>query len=158
MTPDTDNDRLGAGLEIVRQLYEEKLPFNRLLGLHVDSIGPEAVAVHIEMKPDLIGNYVHNTLHGGVISSVLDATGGMMASVGVVLRMPEATAEEIGLQLARVGTIDLRVDYLRPGRGSRFRASANTMRAGNKVAVTRMELINDDGVLIAVGTGTYLIG
>lgn len=32
------------------------------------------------------------------------------------------------------------------------------MRTGNKVAVTRMELNNDSGVLIAVGTGTYLVG
>jgi acyl-coenzyme A thioesterase PaaI-like protein len=32
------------------------------------------------------------------------------------------------------------------------------MRTGRKVAVTRMELHNDEGVLVAVGTGTYIVG
>ena len=57
-----------------------------------------------------------------------------------------------------MGTIDLRVDYLRPGRGTHFLAEARLLRAGNKVAVTRMELHNDKEELLAVGTGTYLCG
>jgi acyl-coenzyme A thioesterase PaaI-like protein len=32
------------------------------------------------------------------------------------------------------------------------------MRTGRKVAVTRMELHNDERVLVAVGTGTYIVG
>jgi acyl-coenzyme A thioesterase PaaI-like protein len=32
------------------------------------------------------------------------------------------------------------------------------MRTGKKVAVTRMELHNDEDLLIAVGTGTYIVG
>ncbi|HAV87176.1 MAG TPA: thioesterase family protein, partial [Pseudomonas sp.] len=59
---------------------------------------------------------------------------------------------------ARLGTIDLRIDYLRPGRGQRFSATATLLRSGNKVAVVRSELHNEAGVLIAVGTGTYLCG
>ena len=57
-----------------------------------------------------------------------------------------------------MGTIDLRVDYLRPGIGKHFIASSFILRAGNKVAVTRMELHNDNGEHIAVGTGAYLVG
>jgi uncharacterized protein (TIGR00369 family) len=60
--------------------------------------------------------------------------------------------------MSRVGTIDLRVDYLRPGRGDDFLATSEIMRSGNKVAVARMELYNNRDMLIAVGTGTYLIG
>jgi uncharacterized protein (TIGR00369 family) len=57
-----------------------------------------------------------------------------------------------------VGTIDLRIDYLRPGRGRTFTATGRVMRAGKRVAVTRMELHNAEAVLIAVGTGTYMVG
>jgi uncharacterized protein (TIGR00369 family) len=69
--------------------------------------------------------------------------------------MPE---KEVLAMFARVGTIDLRVDYLRPGRGRGFAASGRIMRAGRKVAVVRMEMHNDAQVLVAVGTGTYMIG
>ena len=52
----------------------------------------------------------------------------------------------------------MRVDYLRPGRGNRFQSSGTVMRTGNKVAVTRMELRNEENVMIAVGTGAYIVG
>ena len=52
----------------------------------------------------------------------------------------------------------MRVDYLRPGRGIAFNATAMLLRTGNKVAVVRSELHADDGTLIALGTGTYLCG
>lgn len=57
----------------------------------------------------------------------------------------------------RISTIDLRVDFLRPGLGSRFIVTANTLRRGNKVVVVRIELHNDPNDLIAVGTGSYLV-
>ena len=68
------------------------------------------------------------------------------------------SAEEIATRIARIGTIDLRVDYLRPGRGDFFRASSTIMRTGNKVAVTRMEIFNNKEIQIAVGNGTYIVG
>lgn len=151
----TDTD---TGVDYLRRLYAEHLPFNRLLGLSIGDIATDKVTVHFAARPELIGNPVHRTLHGGVISSVLDATGGLMASVGVVDRMPGEPAEAVAERLAGVGTIDLRVDYLRPGRGSRFIATGSIMRAGNKVTVARMALHNDADVLIAVGTGTYMVG
>ncbi|MCP4614563.1 MAG: thioesterase family protein, partial [Planctomycetes bacterium] len=53
---------------------------------------------------------------------------------------------------------DMRVDYLRPPKGNEFIGTASILRRGNKVAVTRMELHNDEDKLIAVGTGTYTVG
>lgn len=145
-------------LGIVHDIYEEKIPFNRVLGMKVASLAPEKVSVRFDMKPDLIGNFVQKTLHGGVISAVLDATGGMTASVGILEKLSGRPLEEVAERFTRIGTIDLRVDYLRPGRGDYFIASGTAMRTGNKVAVIRMELHNDDGLQIAVGTGTYLVG
>ena len=56
------------------------------------------------------------------------------------------------------GTIDLNVDYLRPGKGKHFIAYGNILRVGNKVGVVHTELRNEKDKLIATGTGTYLIG
>ena len=145
-------------LQALKEIHEKKIPFNRIFGLTVDSLKPGSVAVRFEMKKELIGNYVHGILHGGVISSVLDAAGGLAAASSIMDKMKDKPSEEIAKRIMKTGTIDLRVDYLRPGRGKFFRATSSIMRAGNRVAVTRMELHNDKDLLIAVGTGTYIVG
>jgi len=144
--------------QILCELYERKIPFNKVLGLQIESLKMDDVRVKLEMKDAFIGNYVHGILHGGVISAVLDTTGGLTASLGVLQKMVGQTAEEIGKRLTKIGTIDLRIDYLRPGKGKYFVATGSIMRAGRRVSVTRMELYNDEKVLIAVGTGTYIVG
>jgi uncharacterized protein (TIGR00369 family) len=149
---------LDARLQMLRKLYEQKIPFNKVLGLKIESLNIEDVRVKFEMKDAFIGNYVQGILHGGVISAVLDTTGGLTASLGVLQKMAGRTAEEIGKSLTKIGTIDLRIDYLRPGKGNYFVATGSIMRAGRRVSVTRTELYNDQHVLIAVGTGTYIVG
>ena len=61
------------------------------------------------------------------------------------------------LRFGQLGTIDLRVDYLRPGRGESFTATGHNLRTGRRVAVARVELRNDLDELIAVGTGSYVV-
>ena len=129
-------------LNIVREVYEN-LPFNRLLGLSVAHLNLDEAGFNFTMKDELIGNAVHGILHGGVISAVLDTTGGMTATAGAVKKRQHLSEDEIKAWIARIGTIDMRVDYLRPGRGERFYSSGTVMRTGNKVAVTRMELRNE---------------
>lgn len=60
-------------------------------------------------------------------------------------------------RFGRVSTIDLRVDFLRPGVGNWFVTTAYTLRTGNRVAVTRIELHKDQGDLIVVGTSSYIV-
>ena len=56
-----------------------------------------------------------------------------------------------------ISTIDLRVDYLRPGRGAHFISSGRVVRLGSRVAVAHMELINDSDELIATGGAAYMV-
>ncbi len=60
-------------------------------------------------------------------------------------------------RFARVSTIDLRTDFLQPGQGQWFAASAQIMRLGGRVGTCRMELRNDSDVLIATGNGAYIL-
>jgi len=154
--PEPQNE-IDALLKIVREVYEN-LPFNRLLGLRVANLQLDEAGFDFAMRNKLIGNAVHGILHGGVISAVLDTTGGMTATASAIERRQGLSDGEITDWIARIGTIDMRVDYLRPGRGERFQSSGTVMRTGNKVAVTRMELRNEENVMIAVGTGAYIIG
>ncbi len=154
---DSSDNRAGLFYDRLRQLYDH-LPFNRVLGIRVTAVDADGAAMRFAMRDELVGNVVHGMLHGGVISAVFDALGGLTASAGLVERavdLPEAKAHAL---FARVGTIDIRVDYLRPGKGRYFTATGRIMRAGRKVAVTRMEMHADDTLLVAVGTGTYMIG
>jgi uncharacterized protein (TIGR00369 family) len=144
-------------LDLLREIYEKTMPFDRLLGVKVASLSLTDVQVRIDMREELIGNFIRRILHGGVISSVLDLTGGLVASVELLKHMENQPVDEIKKRLMRMGTIDLRVDYLRVGEGEYFLASGTVLRRGNRVAVVRTELCNDKNLLIAAGTGTYLV-
>jgi len=143
--------------QAVRDLFE-RIPFNNALGIELDELSVEKVVMHLSMKDELVGNFVHGILHGGVIASLLDVAGGAMAMASAMHRHRHLPEAERAAQLARLGTIDLRIDYLSPGRGQRFTATATPLRSGNKVAVVRSELHNDKGILVAVGIGAYLCG
>jgi uncharacterized protein (TIGR00369 family) len=144
-------------VSVIKEMFSEKIPFNKMLGLKVESISSDYVKTFFEMRDELLGNYNRGMLHGGVISAVIDATGGLAAFVGVQEKMHGKTLEARLERSGRISTIDLRVDFLRPGSGKRFVVTAHTLRTGNKVIVTRIELHNDQNDLIAVGTGSYLV-
>jgi len=147
-----------ALLQFLHKLYEEKIPFNKVFKLQITYLKEDDICIKIEMKDELIGNYEYRMLHGGVISSVLDITGGAIASIGVLKKLEGRPLEEITKRLYKIGTINLRVDFLRPGRGNYFLSTGSIMHMGNKVVVIRTSLHNDQKVLIAVGTGTYMLG
>ncbi|AYC34772.1 thioesterase family protein [Pseudomonas cavernae] len=150
--------QLTAELQQAVSSFFQRIPFNQVLGIQIGELTMEQVTLHLPMKPELIGNFIHGILHGGVISSLLDVCGGAMALIGAFANHQHLPVAERMARLSKLGTIDLRIDYLRPGRGQHFTATAQLLRSGNKVAVVRMELHSDDGTLVAVGTGTYLCG
>ena len=144
-------------LASIHEVFAEKIPFNKVLGLDVVSLANESPVLRFAMRPELVGNYMRGNLHGGVISSVIDVCGGLTAFLGLQRKLRDEPIEERLQRFARIGTIDMRVDYLRPGHGEWFEAKGTILRTGNKVAVTRMELHNDSGELIAIGTGAYTV-
>lgn len=141
----------------IHQIFEESIPFHKWLNFKIIDLETKAPKLVIDRREEFIGNFVRGTLHGGIISTVLDVIGGIVAFTEVTTQKQILTKEEKLKQFAHTGTIDLRVDYLRPGVGEQFIASGFVLRAGNKVAVTRMELHNDKNLLIAVGTGAYVV-
>ena len=141
----------------VRHIFEDLIVFNSVLGLKIDTIAPEGVAAHIVMRPELIGHFAHNRMHGGVISAALDAMGGLavMAAMGA-RHMDESLLQRLH-RFAKLGTIDLRIDYLRPAIGERFKLHAEVLRLGSRVASTRMEFFSADGKLLSSGAAAYIV-
>ncbi|PWW43722.1 thioesterase family protein [Melaminivora alkalimesophila] len=143
-----------AGL---KEIFEQRVAFNRVLGLNVTEVLPERVAARIDMRPELVGHFAYNRLHGGVISAGLDAMGGLaaMAAIGAK-HMQDAPLARLQ-RFARLGTIDLRVDYLRPAIGSHFVLHGQVLRLGSRVANTRMEFLGPEGELLATGAAAYIV-
>ncbi len=138
--------------------FIEQGPFHKVLGIQVLSLDLDDVRMRIDMKDHLIGNEMQGILHGGVISSVLDLVGGVAASIGMAQKLKGSSPDVLKKRYAKVGTIDMRVDYLNPGRGNYFLASSEIIQLGNSVAFVRMELQNDEQQKIAVGSGAYKVG
>lgn len=138
--------------------WNDNMPFNQLLGLKISQFNSEQSEVTFDWQDKLIGNPMQKILHGGVTASALDLVGGVVAAANILAQIGELSPEKIQQSLSKLGTIDLRTDFLRPGRGESFVATAKIIRSGSKVAVARMELHNERGDHIAFGTGTYMVG
>ena len=143
-----------AGL---KDIFENRIVFNRVLGLKITSLQPEQVAGRIAMKSELDGHYSHSRLHGGVISAALDAMGGLAVMAAIGARHMDEPPQQRLHRFGKLGTIDLRVDYLRPGLGEHFDMKAQVMRLGSRVASTRMEFYGADGTLLSTGSGAYIV-
>ncbi|AXS78900.1 thioesterase family protein [Dechloromonas sp. HYN0024] len=146
--------RLEASL---RDVFEHKLCFNELLGFKVESLDPTAPQISFMMRKELIGHFLHGRLHGGVIATVLDTVGGLAATVAIAEKFNDETTEQVAHRFGRIGTIDLRTDFLRQGIGKKFTATGRITRLGGRIASVQMTLENETGLLIATGSASYVI-
>lgn len=139
------------------ELFERQIAFNTVLGLKVDSLVPGDVRLRFAMRPDLVGHYTYGRLHGGVISSVLDALGGLALMVAIAERHPHDNMLQVMQRFSKMGTIDLRTDFLRQGLGRHFVGHGEVTRLGGRIGSTQMRLVNDEGTLIATGAAAYVV-
>ena len=141
----------------LKAIFEEKIVFNQVLGLKITSLTPALVTARIDMRPELVGHFSFNRIHGGVISAGLDAMGGLAAMAAIGARhMDESPLQRLH-RFSKLGTIDLRIDYLRPGISEYFELRAEVLRLGSRVASTRMEFRAADGKLLSTGAGAYIV-
>ena len=145
--------RLDAALV---DLFERRISFNQLLALKVITVHAPP-RIHFSMRPELVGHFLYGRLHGGVISAALDVIGSLALMVAIGEKHADETTEQVLHRFARMSTIDLRVDYLRPGIGRSFEASAEVTRLGGRIGSTQMRLLNDQGSLIATAAAAYTV-
>ena len=132
---------------VLKQITEELIPFNRFLGIVVDTHEHGRIRLRLPFREELIGDPMKRALHGGVLSTIADAAGGI--AVWTTLEAPWAL----------VSTIDLRVDYLRPGRPETIIAEGIVVRTGNRVGVADVRIFHPshESETIATGKGVYAI-
>ncbi|MFM6993216.1 MAG: thioesterase family protein [Rhodoferax sp.] len=141
----------------LKKIFEERIAFNQVLGLKITAVTPERVVARIDMRPELVGHYAFNRIHGGVISAGLDAMGGLAVMAAIGARHMDETPNQRLHRFGRLGTIDLRIDYMRPGISPYFELHAYVLRLGSRVANTRMEFLGADGKLLSTGAAAYIV-
>lgn len=121
----------------------DRSPFIAMLGLTVESIDHDNAALMMRMRgqPHLWRRADSDQFHGGAIAALIDVVGdfaiGMLVGGGVP-------------------TMNLRVDYLRPAGGIHLDAIATVRRQGRSTAVIDVDVISQDGRLVAIGRGTWV--
>jgi uncharacterized protein (TIGR00369 family) len=133
-------------------------PFLEFLGIMIEPLDTDNINIKLAMRDELRGYPGDGALHGGVIAAMIDIIGGTVVAWKLLKEHKGQPWQELAKRFKNMSTVDLRVDYLRPGKGEVFTATASVLRTGKKLAVTRMEIYNEENRLIAVGTGTYTVG
>ena len=137
--------------DAMRSLVEDLIPFNRFLGVRLESVDREAghLDTRLELRPEFVGNALRDMPHGGVVSALIDATAGAAAALSL---------EDLSLA-DRVATIDMRVDYLRPAPEADLVATATVSLLGNRVgnAHVLVHAATDLEHAVAEGRGVYNI-
>lgn len=136
-----------AVLARLNQAFTGLVPHNQALGLELIDFDRKGVAVmRLPWSEALVGNPESGVLHGGVITSLLDATAG--AAVFVALWSPTPIA-----------TLDLRIDYLKPATPGRdVVARATCFKVTSSVAFVRGAAYHDDEAdPIASAAATFML-
>jgi uncharacterized protein (TIGR00369 family) len=103
----------------------DRVPYMKFLGLTAELAGDEMTAI-LPFQPHLVGNVMLPALHGGVIGAFLEMTALLQLAVREPLRRQPRT-------------IDVTIEYLRPGRAQTIYARADVRKIGKRIANVHVE-------------------
>ncbi len=131
--------------EALKAFMEEHIPFNALLGIRLVYADEGEAHLSIPFQPHLIGDPFRPAIHGGVLSALIDTAGGTAVF----------TLMDLG---DKCSTVDMRIDYLRPGRSADLLCRARVLRMGNRVAAVQAAVYQEgEDEPIADGRAVYNI-
>ncbi|MFI4956053.1 MAG: thioesterase family protein [Gammaproteobacteria bacterium] len=138
--------------------FSHEVPFSKHMGLQVRYLDEKESVVELDMIPELIGNFNAGILHGGVIATLLDTAMGVLAISSAIAALPVDAPDEAVMQIVtRTATVDLRIDYLQPGRGTQFIGKASVVHVGKMLSTIEARIYSKEGVFIASGMGKFKI-
>jgi uncharacterized protein (TIGR00369 family) len=115
-------------------------PFSRMLGAELTALEPGKVTLELPVRYDLLQQ--DGFVHGGVLSYLADNA--LTYAGGTAMRVPVVTSE-------------FKINYLRPAKGERLLARAESVASGRTQCVCRCEVFVVEGgktTLCAVAQGT----
>jgi len=117
------------------------IPFWDYIGIEETLLEKGYAELKITIQPQLLQG---RTVHGGVIATLIDA------AVGSAVRSSLSEAES-------ASTVELKVNYTRPGIGDYLVAKSTLSHRGTTLAVGEVKIEDSSGKLVALGSATYMI-
>ncbi len=114
-------------LELLKRVIQNVMPVNKLLGIQIEKLDEGYAEVCVPFQKQFVGDFQRGLWHGGILASVADTTGGLVA-----------------LSLARPGdqvnTVDMRIDYLHGAVEDNVYGEASLVKAGNRIILADVKL------------------
>ncbi|MDT5062426.1 MAG: hypothetical protein QOH63_2885 [Acidobacteriota bacterium] len=136
----TDEHLTGAQEQRIREAFEN-IPFAHLLGIELGELKRGRATMYLEVRDELRRN--SGVAHGGAIASLVDTAA---AFAILTLLEPDQTTT----------TIDLTIHYLRPLIKGRATAHARVLRAGRRIIVISIEVLDEAKALAATALTSFL--
>jgi uncharacterized protein (TIGR00369 family) len=131
------------------KLFEEGVSFNTHVALVLEDAGPGWARMRMDLRPEVMNPF--GAVHGGATCALIDSTAGSAIAAG--------TAAEDGTIGDRIrGTIDMQVHFLERARGAYLIAEGRVIRSGNAIGIAHVDVRDDAGTLVAIGTATFRLG
>jgi acyl-CoA thioesterase len=119
----------------------DTVPFAKLIGLELDTIGPGLAVMSMRIRDDLKQN--NGVVHGGAIASLIDTA----MAFAIIPLLAEGE---------RSTTVDLTINYLQPLTSGRATATARVLRGGRRVIAVSADVFDELSNLTATALSTYL--
>jgi acyl-CoA thioesterase len=128
-----------------RQIFEGRPSLNQAMGLELIDAAPGWAKMRMRLRPDVMNPF--GSVHGGATAALIDSAAGSAIAAGCA---PDS--DRI------MGTIDMQVHFLERAKGDVLTAEGRMVRAGRAVAIAQVEVRDDGGALVAMGTATFRVG
>jgi uncharacterized protein (TIGR00369 family) len=136
----TDERLSEAQEQRIREVFKN-IPFAHLLGIELGELKRGEATMCLEVRDELRRN--NGVAHGGAIASLVDTAA---AFAILTLLEPDQTTT----------TIDLTIHYLRPLIKGRATAHARVLRAGRRIIVISIEVLDEAKALAVTALTSFI--
>lgn len=140
---DEERQIMQLAVQAIRQRRERNSAFlSGFLGLKGTFLDEKTYQFIIPVTP-----FMHNPLgvvHGGILATLIDSTMGSMINRSLP---PDRYAV----------TTELKVNYIRPGKGEKLRSEATILHRGQTLVVCQGSVYDERDKLLAHATGTFMV-
>ncbi|MDD4861684.1 MAG: PaaI family thioesterase, partial [Smithellaceae bacterium] len=127
-------------LEFTEEIWRRS-QFIKLLGVTIEKLEHGCCQSQLKIKDSFLN--VHNTVHGGVIYSMVDISMGV--AVYSTLKKDDETV-----------TVEIKINYLKPAKTKSLFCEARVIQKGKNIVVLEAE-VRSESNLIAKAQGTFSI-
>jgi uncharacterized protein (TIGR00369 family) len=121
-------------------MTEDDGGFAELVGTELS--GAEEGRAAVSLKAEERHLNPSGTVHGGVISTLIDAS--MAEALNTMTEQDEQPF-----------TIQITVNYMKPGKPGTLTANAQVRKGGERITIVEAEVVQEEDEVIALATGTY---